>query len=134
MNRKAIYFLLVRVTLGIVFVLSGWGKIHNTEKVISYFMELKIPYPVFSAHLTSWTELIAGTLILLGLLTRISAFAIFVIMTVAILTTQIPNLEHWTDLPGTVEYLYALLSLGLILIGAERYSLDTILKSKVKNK
>lgn len=125
-----IFFLLIRITIGIVFIQSGWGKIHNTERVIGYFTELKIPLPVFSAYLTAWTELISGIFIFTGFLTRISSISIFIIMFVAILTTQIESLESWTDVLGTIEYLYALLCLGLILNGAKKISVDHIIKLK----
>lgn len=128
-----IFFLLIRITIGIVFIQSGWGKIHNIEKVIGYFTELKIPLPIFSAHLTAWTELIAGLFIFVGFFTRISSISIFIVMFVAILTTQIASLEHWSDILGTVEFLYALLCLGLILIGAEKLSVDQVIKANTKH-
>jgi putative oxidoreductase len=34
---------LSRLTLGWVFLQSGWGKLHNLEKVIGFFTELGIP-------------------------------------------------------------------------------------------
>jgi putative oxidoreductase len=125
-----IFILLIRLTIAIVFIQSGWGKIHNLEKVIGYFTDLKIPLPVFSAYITAWTELIAGFLILSGFLTRAAAFLLFIIMVVAISTTQIANLESWADLLGTIEFLYALMCLGLILVGAEKISVDEWIKRK----
>lgn len=127
-----IFVLLIRLTIGIVFIQSGQGKISNMDKVIGYFSELMIPLPTFSAYLTAWTELIAGCFILLGFLTRVSALALFIIMSVAVITTQVPNLENATDILGTVEYLYALMCLGLILLGAEKISLDALVKSKMQ--
>lgn len=53
-------------------------------------------------------------------------------MIVAILTTQIKNLESWSDIFGTVEYLYALLCLGLTLMGAEKISVDQVIKIRKK--
>ena len=129
-----IFFLLMRITIGIVFIQSGWGKIHNIEKVIGYFTELNIPLPIFSAYLTAWTELISGLFLFAGFLTRVSSISIFIIMFVAILTTQLTNIESWTDILGTIEFLYALMCLGLILIGAEKISVDQVIKLKAKNR
>lgn len=134
LKLNAIFILFIRLTIGIVFIQSGWGKIHNLDKVIGYFTELKIPLPVFSAYLTAWTELIAGLFIFAGFFTRISSISIFIIMIVAIMTTQIANFESWSDLFGTIEYLYALMCLGLILVGAEKFSMDEVIKLKTRNK
>src|SRR5437016_1652181 len=41
--------LLARVTVGWVFVTTGWGKLHNLQKIIDYFTELGIPYPQLQA-------------------------------------------------------------------------------------
>lgn len=132
LNLNDIFFLLIRLTIGIVFIQSGWGKIHNIERVFGYFAELKIPLPVFSAYLTAWTELVAGLFVFAGFITRFSSISLFIIMVVAILTTQMADLENWTDLLGTIEFSYALMCLGLILIGAGKISSDQILKTKMK--
>jgi hypothetical protein len=36
--------LLARITIGAVFIESGWGKLHNLPKVIDFFHSLGIPY------------------------------------------------------------------------------------------
>ena len=59
---------LARLTLGVVFMGTGWGKLHNLEKVTGFFTELGIPAPGFNAVLASSAELICGTLLLCGLL------------------------------------------------------------------
>ena len=41
--------LAARMTLGLVFIESGWGKLHNLEKVTSYFTELGIPFASIQA-------------------------------------------------------------------------------------
>ena len=129
-----IFIVAIRFTLGIVFVQSGWGKIHNITNVISYFTELNIPLPNFSAHLTAWTELISGGLILIGLLTRLASFSLLIVMIVATLTTQLSQVQSKLDILGTVEFLYGLLFLGLILNGSNILSVDNVLKAKLKIK
>lgn len=128
------FIFLIRLSIGIVFILSGWGKIHNIENVIAYFAQLHIPFSSFSAYLTAWTELLAGLFIFVGLMTRISSIFIFIIMVVAILTTQLVNLESWSDLLGTIEYQYALMCLGLILVGPDNISIDDVIKRKTNNR
>ena len=59
-----------RLTIGLVFVQSGWGKLHDLEKVTGYFTELGLPAPHFQAILASTSEFVCGGLLLLGLATR----------------------------------------------------------------
>ena len=42
--------LLARVTVGVVFLQTGWGKLHDLDKVTSFFTELNIPAPAFQAR------------------------------------------------------------------------------------
>src|SRR5207244_10167834 len=77
---------LARVAIGIVFVGTGWGKLHNLDKITSFFTDLGIPAPGFNAVLASSAELICGALILVGLLTRLASLPLMVVLAVAILT------------------------------------------------
>jgi hypothetical protein len=36
---------LARLTLGMTFVGTGWGKLHSLPKVTEYFTSLNIPFP-----------------------------------------------------------------------------------------
>src|SRR5262249_16225445 len=65
--------LAVRLSLGAVFLGTGWGKLHNLGQVTSFFTELGIPFPTAQAALVSGIGLVGGTLILLGLFTRLAA-------------------------------------------------------------
>ena len=39
-----------RLTVGLVFFQSGWGKLHDLAKVTDYFTELGLPAPAFQAR------------------------------------------------------------------------------------
>ena len=64
-TRRAAFLapLLARLTVGAAFAESGWGKVHNLEKVAEYFAELGIPAPAFQATFVSFVELICGSLL-----------------------------------------------------------------------
>ena len=47
---------LARLTVGLVFFQSGWGKLHDLEKVTKYFTELGIAAPAFQARLASTAD------------------------------------------------------------------------------
>jgi len=122
--------LLARVTVGWVFVHSGWGKLHNLPKVIEYFESLGIPAAHLQAPLSASTELLAGTAVLLGLLTRLASLPLIVVMTVAILTARREDIESANALFGLIEYAYIVMLVQLVVRGGGRVSLDAALAKR----
>jgi len=120
-----------RLTLGWVFIESGWGKLHNLSKVIDFFRSLGIPAPEIQARFSSSMELLCGVLILLGLCTRLASLPLIVIMTVAIVTARRSDLNGISDLFGFIEYLYIALALWLAAYGAGPISLDAIVAKRM---
>ena len=116
--------LLARIVLGVVFVQSGWGKLHDLDRVVAFFTELGIPAPQVQAPFVAGTELVCGTLVLAGLATRLAAVPLIVTMIVALATAQAENVSTLSDLFGTIECLYAVLLAGLVIGGAGTVSLD----------
>ncbi len=118
--------LLARLTVGYVFIESGWGKVHNLENVTAYFMELGIPAAAFQAVFVSYTELICGTLVLWGLLTRLAAVPLIGTMIVALITAKAEDISGVSDLVGTIEFLYVVLLSYLALAGPGSVALDQL--------
>lgn len=118
---------LLRVTLGVVFLQSGWGKVHHLDRVTGFFTQLGIPAPHAQAVFVSGLELLGGTLLLLGLGTRFIAFPLAVTMVVALETAKKDEIQDWTDLFAQVEMLYLILFGVLIVQGAGAFSLDALL-------
>ena len=116
--------LLARVTVGVVFLQSGWGKLHNLQSVIEFFSSLGIPAPQLQAPIVSGLELVCGALILIGLLTRLAALPLMGTMVVAIATAKLKDLTGFTDLFGTSEFLYIVLLVWLATAGAGAISID----------
>src|SRR6516162_4494082 len=79
---------LVRVTLGVVFMGTGWGKLHSLDKVTDFFMQLGLPAAHFQAVLVASTEFFGGLAILLGVATRLAAIPLMITMIVAIATAK----------------------------------------------
>jgi len=121
---------LARLTLGVVFMGTGWGKLHSLDKVTGFFAELGIPAPGFNAILASSAELICGALLLVGLLSRLAAIPLIVVMTVAILTAKIDNLHGVSDLLGFEEWTYIVLALWIAVAGPGPLSLDGLFASR----
>lgn len=116
--------LLARFTVGIAFVESGWGKVHNLDRVTEFFTELGIPAPAFQATFVSWVELIGGALLLLGLATRFAAVPLLCTMVVALLTARAEDITGVGDLVGAIEFTYLALLAWLALSGGGAASLD----------
>jgi putative oxidoreductase len=119
--------LALRLSLGAVFLGTGWGKLHNLGQVTSFFTELGVPFPAMNAALVSGIELVGGTLILLGLLTRFAALPLMTVMAVAILTAKRPEIDGIRSLLAFDEFTYLAGFLWLFLAGAGKASLDALL-------
>lgn len=119
--------LVARVTLGVLFMSTGWGKVHDLDKVTGFFTELGIPAPHLNAVMVSFVELVGGGLLLVGLASRLAALPLMASMGVAILTAQRDQLHGLPDLFGLVEWTYLALLLWVALSGPGKVSIDRLL-------
>ncbi|HYX22210.1 MAG TPA: DoxX family protein [Thermoanaerobaculia bacterium] len=120
-----------RLTIGLVFLQTGWGKVHNIQKVVGFFTDLGIPAPELQARLAASAELACGALILIGLFTRVATLPLIVTMTVAILTAKRGDIHELTDLLGMEEYLFIVALLWLGAYGAGPLSFDALLARRL---
>jgi putative oxidoreductase len=124
--------LAARVSLGYVFIGTGWGKLTHLDKIIENFRGWGIPLPEVQAPFASACELVFGALILVGLFTRFAAIPLMIIMLVAMKVTAFDPAKAADEgtlsyLFGLMEYLYLLLLLWLAVYGGGGASLDRIL-------
>jgi putative oxidoreductase len=116
--------LLIRLTLGPVFITTGWGKLHGLADVTSFFQTLGIPFPGLNAAVVASTEFVGGLLILVGLGTRLVALPLAFTMVIAILTAKRSEVDGVATLAGFVETSYLVMFLVLAIIGPGAISLD----------
>jgi putative oxidoreductase len=64
------FLFVIRAFWGWALVQSGWGKLHNIDKVVEFFGTLNLPNPPLFARAVSLLELVGGMLLLLGLCSR----------------------------------------------------------------
>ncbi|MET0791515.1 MAG: DoxX family protein [Polyangiaceae bacterium] len=119
--------LLGRLSVGLLFVSTGWGKVHSLDKVTKFFIELKIPMPALNAVVVAYSELICGTLLVIGLFTRLATVPLIVSMVVAILTAKLADIHGVFDLVGADEFTYLCVLMMLAVIGPGKLSLDELL-------
>jgi putative oxidoreductase len=123
--------LTTRIAVGWVFVESGWGKLHNIEKVTGYFTSLGIPLPAVQAPMVAGIEFLGGIMLILGLATRIVSIPLIGIMSVAILTAKWSEIASTSDLFGFSEFLYIVLLLWLLINGPSNLALDHLVAKKM---
>jgi putative oxidoreductase len=129
--RKADWavLLVARLTVGVLFVSTGWGKVHNLVKVTAYFGdELHIPMPHFNAVLASYTELVCGSLLVVGIASRFVAIPLIITMAVALLTAKAPEIHGLADLFGEIEWTYLAILLVIVALGPGVASVDGAVK------
>jgi putative oxidoreductase len=128
--------LVVRLTIGQAFLLTGLGKLRNHERTADYFNSLGIPFAGLQAWFVGGLELIGGGLLILGLVTRPIATLLLGTMAVAILTADRTDflgalaLSPEKGLTDVVPWMFGLLLMALIAHGAGRLSLDQLLFKK----
>ncbi|MGO9831274.1 MAG: DoxX family protein [Myxococcaceae bacterium] len=119
--------LLVRISLASLFIVTGWGKLHDLEKVTGYFTELGIPLPGLNARVVATTEFVGGILVLLGLFTRLASLPLAFSMAIAISTGRRADIDGVATLFGFIEFTYLACFVWLALAGAGAVSLDRLL-------
>jgi putative oxidoreductase len=101
---------------------------------VGRFIKIGIPDPHFFAPFVGGVEIICGTLLMLGLFTRLAAFPLLIDISVAILTTKIPLLAKtgfWAAMhEARTDYCMWLGSLFILLVGAGSVSLDARLSGR----
>jgi putative oxidoreductase len=84
---------LVRLLVGGVFLSEGIQKfLFPAALGVGRFAKIGIPAPEFFAPFVGVVEIVCGTMVIAGLLTRVAAVPLLIDISVAILTTKVPML------------------------------------------
>jgi putative oxidoreductase len=125
------FLLLVRLYWGVQLAQSGWGKLHNLDKVTNFFTSLNLPMPAQMAFIISCVELFGGILLVLGLLSRLNALVLTVNMIMAYVTADREALLSFFSDPdkfsSAAPYVFLIASLIILIFGPGQFSLDTYL-------
>jgi putative oxidoreductase len=101
--------ILIRLMVGIVFLSEGIQKfLYPAELGAGRFAKIGIPSPELMGPFVGVAEIVCGTLILLGLFTRLAAVVMLINISVALLSTKLPILLGQVvgpfSLPKVPEY------------------------------
>src|SRR5271163_3008429 len=133
--------LLVRVSIGLFFAISGGNKLFvpgGTKPVYETLVAAKVPFPRQTAYFVASVEFLGGSLLTVGFLSSPACAALLIDMIVATLTSAISTLPKglsplsWLDdflyLP---EVLYVLFFIWLICSGPGKFSVDYYLAGQL---
>jgi putative oxidoreductase len=121
--------LILRVVLGIAFVVHGWAKLSGgVGNVAGFFGEtLGIPAPVLMAWVVTIVELVGGLLLIIGFLTQIAGILLTLDMLGAILFAYLMRSAPFIE-GGSItwekEAVFAAAALCLVLAGPGLFSVD----------
>jgi putative oxidoreductase len=134
--------LLVRVSIGLFFAISGANKLFvagGMKQIYETLVKAKVPFPHQTAFFVSSVEFVCGSLLAVGLLSSPACVALMVDMIVAVLANTLSTMPkglsplNWLDdffyLP---EVLYVLFFVWLICSGPGRFSVDYWLAGHLK--
>jgi uncharacterized membrane protein YphA (DoxX/SURF4 family) len=126
---------LIRVLIGAVFLSEGIQKFLFPDQLgAGRFLKIGLPMPELLGPFVGSFEIVCGSLVLLGLLTRLAVIPLLVIMAVALTTTKWPMLAaqgfwHMAHEART-DWSMSLGSLFLLIGGAGPWSFDARLQSR----
>lgn len=127
--------ILIRLMIGGVFLSEGIQKFLFPDEVgAGRFEKIGLPSPEILGPLVGCFEITCGTLVLLGLLTRLAVIPLLTIMAVAIHTTKVPILLKsgvWKMAhDARTDYSMLLGGLFLLIAGAGAWSLDAVVAKR----
>ncbi len=124
--------LLVRLYWGWQFMQTGWGKLHRIAGVTGYFAQLGLPLPHVTAIFIAWLELIGGIFLILGLMSRPIAFALFIDMLIAYIVGDHAAFFAFFSDPGKFyaadPFTFLAVSLLVLIFGPGCFALDTLIQ------
>ncbi len=128
--------LIARLSVGVLFAISGGGKLFVAEKRREMQETLKkagVPSPETMAVVLAFIEVFFGLLLALGFLTPISCVMLIGVMIGALVTTVLPGIEARTPIAWLGEFLYLPETLYLVILfwlllsGPGQFSADHLL-------
>jgi putative oxidoreductase len=124
------FLLFVRLYWGIQLSQSGWGKLHNLDKVTDFFASLNLPMPHQTAVFIACVEFFGGLFLALGLLSRVTALVLTINMMMAYIMADHEALFSIFSDPdkftAAAPYVFLVASVIVLLFGPGIFSIDAL--------
>jgi putative oxidoreductase len=120
-----------RLSVGLLFLSTGWGKVHDLAKVTHFFESLGIPAPGLNAVVVGYSELLCGAALVVGVLSRFATVPLIVSMIVALLTAKKSDIHGLFDLVGADEFTYLCMLVVIAFVGPGAWSVDRAIAKKL---
>jgi len=116
--------LVLRVSLGVIFLAHGLQKIAGFEGIVKFFAAIGLP--AILAYVVTAIETVGGAFLILGLFTRTAATGIIIVMLGAVFSVKMGK-----GLINGYEFEVSLLAMAaaLVLSGSNTLSLGNLLGS-----
>jgi putative oxidoreductase len=123
--------LCLRIGLGVLFIIYGWGKISHVGGVVGMWEKLHLFAPPVMGPVHAGVEFFGGILLIAGLLTRLCGLLLALDMIGALAIVKIPAPASQFAGPGgwSLEWLALWIALALLAGGGGALSLDSLLRS-----
>jgi putative oxidoreductase len=126
------FLLLVRLYWGWQLIESGWGKLHNLDRVTQFFGSLNLPMPAQMAIFISCVEFFGGIFLAIGLLSRMTALVLTINMIMAYVIADREALFSVLSDPdkfyAAAPYTFLIASLIVLFFGPGKFCVDYLLR------
>jgi putative oxidoreductase len=121
--------IIIRIIVGLIFISEGILKYKQVQWLgPGRFTEIGFSNPFFWAYFTGAIEILCGTMVLSGLLTRLASIPLLTIMLTALFTTKLTIIKThgiWTFLHEyTTDFALTLLLVLLLFHGGGKWSVE----------
>ena len=112
----------LRLVMGIILVVSGYGKLSHLSNTIAFFAKYGFPIPVATAWSVGSLELFGGVALILGLFVRILGILYAIEFVVASVWVQLPTSGF---AQGRLLFMLIAGGFALYVLGAGPLSVDS---------
>ena len=119
-----------RILIGVVFLMSGTGKLVAPAATIAYIAHANVPVPVGAYAVSLAVEVVGAILIIVGFQSRLVAagMAVFTLAAAAFFH------NHWADRNQFTHFMKNMSMMGgmlqIVAFGGGKYALDRVLERR----
>jgi len=116
--------LFLRIAVGVIFIVAGWGKLTGIEGTQGFFGNIGIPAPGLMAWVVAIVEFVGGIMVLIGLYIRVPSILLAITMVVAIFTVKMGG--EFSNM--RIDITLLAMSLALFILGSGKLSVEHLIR------